>query len=312
MRSRNSSCVRPTTLDEVIAGARCAIPTAGCSAAAPISSSISGAASSRRRCSSTSTRVAELRAHQGRRADDRDRRRGHAGRACRASRRWCAHYPVVAQAAGFIAGPTHRNMGTVGGNLCLDTRCLFYNQSEWWRSANQPLPQDHRRHLSRRAQEPRRLLRHLQRRSRAGLADARRRGRSRRAGGHAHGAAPQHLYRLRPPGPADHARRWATASIICRCGRASSSPRCGRATRPACARPTTRSASAARSNIPVAGVAVALRREGDALADLRVAFTGTNPRPVLLRGHGRALRRPARRARVQAGSTSSCAIRSCR
>ena len=47
-----------------------------------------------------------------------------------------AHYPVVAQAAHFIAGPTHRNMGTVGGNLCLDTRCLFYNQSEWWRSAN--------------------------------------------------------------------------------------------------------------------------------------------------------------------------------
>ena len=27
-------------------------------------------------------------------------------------------------------------MGTVGGNLCLDTRCLFYNQSEWWRAAN--------------------------------------------------------------------------------------------------------------------------------------------------------------------------------
>ena len=38
------------------------------------------------------------------------------------------HYPVVAQAAAFIAGPTHRNMGTVGGNRCLDTRCLFYNQ----------------------------------------------------------------------------------------------------------------------------------------------------------------------------------------
>src|SRR5580692_7471374 len=46
------------------------------------------------------------------------------------------HYPVVAQAAACIAGPTHRNMGTVGGNLCLDTRCIFYNQSEWWRSAN--------------------------------------------------------------------------------------------------------------------------------------------------------------------------------
>ena len=46
------------------------------------------------------------------------------------------HYPVVAQAATHIAGPTHRNMGTVGGNLCLDTRCIFYNQSEWWRDAN--------------------------------------------------------------------------------------------------------------------------------------------------------------------------------
>jgi len=35
---------------------------------------------------------------------------------------------------------------------------------------------------------------------------------------------------------------------------------------------------------PVAGVAAALRREGDRLADLRVAITGTNPRPVLLEG----------------------------
>ena len=46
------------------------------------------------------------------------------------------HYPVVAQAAGSIAGPTHRNMGTVGGNICLDTRCIYYNQSDFWRSAN--------------------------------------------------------------------------------------------------------------------------------------------------------------------------------
>jgi 4-hydroxybenzoyl-CoA reductase subunit beta len=35
---------------------------------------------------------------------------------------------------------------------------------------------------------------------------------------------------------------------------------------------------------PVTGVAVALRREGETLADLRVAFTGTNPRPVRLAG----------------------------
>lgn len=45
-------------------------------------------------------------------------------------------YRAVSEAAGSVAGPTHRTYGTVGGNLCLDTRCLFYNQSEWWRSSN--------------------------------------------------------------------------------------------------------------------------------------------------------------------------------
>ena len=45
-------------------------------------------------------------------------------------------YRAVAEAAGSVAGPTHRAYATVGGNLCLDTRCLFYNQSEWWRSSN--------------------------------------------------------------------------------------------------------------------------------------------------------------------------------
>ncbi len=47
-----------------------------------------------------------------------------------------ARYPAVAEAAAVIAGPQHRKMGTVGGNLCLDTRCVYYNQSEWWRRAN--------------------------------------------------------------------------------------------------------------------------------------------------------------------------------
>ncbi|MBI5321219.1 4-hydroxybenzoyl-CoA reductase subunit beta [Bradyrhizobium sp.] len=47
-----------------------------------------------------------------------------------------ARYRALAQAAAAIAGPGHRTMGTVGGNLCLDTRCIYYNQSEWWRSAN--------------------------------------------------------------------------------------------------------------------------------------------------------------------------------
>jgi len=45
-------------------------------------------------------------------------------------------FPALMQAAASIAGPGHRALGTLGGNLCLDTRCIYYNQSEWWRSAN--------------------------------------------------------------------------------------------------------------------------------------------------------------------------------
>jgi len=43
------------------------------------------------------------------------------------------HYPVLTQAAATVASPVLRNMGTIGGNICLDTRCLWYNQSLTWR-----------------------------------------------------------------------------------------------------------------------------------------------------------------------------------
>jgi 4-hydroxybenzoyl-CoA reductase subunit beta len=43
------------------------------------------------------------------------------------------HYPVLTEAAATVASPVLRNMGTVGGNICLDTRCLWYNQSLPWR-----------------------------------------------------------------------------------------------------------------------------------------------------------------------------------
>lgn len=45
-------------------------------------------------------------------------------------------YRALAQAAKAIAAHGHRTMATIGGNLCLDTRCIYYNQSEWWRNAN--------------------------------------------------------------------------------------------------------------------------------------------------------------------------------
>ncbi len=45
------------------------------------------------------------------------------------------HAPALASAAGQVAGPQLRNVGTLGGNLCLDTRCTYYNQTRFWRQA---------------------------------------------------------------------------------------------------------------------------------------------------------------------------------
>jgi len=45
------------------------------------------------------------------------------------------HAPSLATAAGLVAGPQLRNMGTLGGNICLDTRCTYYNQTFFWRQA---------------------------------------------------------------------------------------------------------------------------------------------------------------------------------
>ncbi|HEY5028772.1 MAG TPA: FAD binding domain-containing protein, partial [Candidatus Angelobacter sp.] len=42
-------------------------------------------------------------------------------------------YRVLHEAAMTVASPILRNMGTLGGNICLDTRCVWYNQSLQWR-----------------------------------------------------------------------------------------------------------------------------------------------------------------------------------
>jgi len=47
-----------------------------------------------------------------------------------------ARAPALGEAARCAAAPTHRGAATLGGNLCQDTRCVFYNQSEWWRASN--------------------------------------------------------------------------------------------------------------------------------------------------------------------------------
>ncbi len=45
------------------------------------------------------------------------------------------YYPGLATAAGLVSSPQLRNMGTIGGNVCVDTRCNYYNQSFEWRKA---------------------------------------------------------------------------------------------------------------------------------------------------------------------------------
>ena len=193
------------------------------------------------------------------------------------------HYPVLAQAAGHIAGPTQRNMGTVGGNLCLDTRCIFYNQSEWWRTANH--------HCLKTTG----TVCHVAPKSR-GVCFATFSGDLAPAllalgadvdiaGSAGKRSIPLNKLYI------GFARQDVPVSETQGDGKFYLSLRPGEIVTAVRAKNTPGLRSAydkirIRKSIeyPVAGVAVALRRAGDTLADLRVAFTGTNPRPVLLEG----------------------------
>jgi 4-hydroxybenzoyl-CoA reductase beta subunit len=54
------------------------------------------------------------------------------------------HFPALTDAARLIGAPSIQHVrGTVGGNLCLQTRCLYYNQSAFWRSGRPPCHKDH-------------------------------------------------------------------------------------------------------------------------------------------------------------------------
>jgi len=193
------------------------------------------------------------------------------------------YYPVVAQAAAHIAGPTHRNMGTVGGNLCLDTRCIFYNQSEWWRSANN--------HCLKTTG----TICHVAPKSR-GVCFATFSGDlapallaldaeidiAGPAGRRTMPLADLYIGYARQDEPMTETRGDGKHFLSLRPGEFVAAARVKNT-------PGLRSAYdkiRIRRSIeyPVTGVAVALRREGDKLADLRVAFTGTNPRPVRLAG----------------------------
>ncbi len=48
------------------------------------------------------------------------------------------HFPVLSQTVPLLSTPQLQNMGTVGGNLCLDTRCYYYNQSVFLKKRWEP------------------------------------------------------------------------------------------------------------------------------------------------------------------------------
>jgi 4-hydroxybenzoyl-CoA reductase subunit beta len=43
-------------------------------------------------------------------------------------------YPLLTQAASAVASPQIRNKATIGGNICLNSRCWFFNRSPFWRA----------------------------------------------------------------------------------------------------------------------------------------------------------------------------------
>jgi 4-hydroxybenzoyl-CoA reductase subunit beta len=188
------------------------------------------------------------------------------------------HYRALAEAAEAVASPTTRSIATLGGNLCLQTRCIYYNQSEWWRRSNNyclkhggdvchVAPQGQRCHAAFSGDIAPALMvldaeveiagRNMQRR-RVKLTDFY------REDGRAHLAldADEILIcvHLPPnPPPSSYGKVRVRGAI----------------------------------DFPLAGVAVALAIDGERLSQLRVGITGTNSRPFLLKGAdallGRAL-----------------------
>jgi 4-hydroxybenzoyl-CoA reductase subunit beta len=185
-------------------------------------------------------------------------------------------YRAVAQAAATIAGPGHRVLATIGGNLCLDTRCIYYNQSEWWRHANDyclkhggeichVAPQGQRCHAAFTGDLAPALLALAAEVEIAGL-DSRRRiplGELYVEDGRAHlKLADDELvvavHLPADPPPSAYAKARVRGAI----------------------------------DYPLAGVAAALRAAGGTVQSLRIALTGTNSRPFVVAGIDALIGRP--------------------
>jgi 4-hydroxybenzoyl-CoA reductase subunit beta len=187
-------------------------------------------------------------------------------------------YAAIAEAAHAVAGPAHRSVATLGGNLCLDTRCVFYNQSTWWRATNRyclkrggdtchVAPQGKRCHAAFSGDLAPALLAldaeielvASRGTRRVALADLYRED----GAAHLTLGADEVLARvLVPAPPAGLASGYRKATVR------------------------------GAVDFPLAGVACALVVRDGALARLRVAITGTNARPFVLAGTDAFLGRP--------------------
>ena len=194
-----------------------------------------------------------------------------------------AEDPVIAgrhaalrEAAASVAAPGHRRLATIGGNLCLQTRCIYFNQSAWWRAANgaclksggevcHVAPEGKRCHAAFSGDVAPALI----------ALDA----------------------EIEIAGPSGR-RRVACADLYHEEGRAHLRLDPGEIlTAIEVATSTDRTGylkeRVRRSfDFPLAGVAIACRVEHGGLSALRVAVTGTNSRPLLIDGTAALLGRP--------------------
>ena len=179
-----------------------------------------------------------------------------------------SRHAALHAAAASVAAPGHRRLGTVGGNLCLQTRCIYFNQSAWWRAANgaclksggevcHVAPEGERCHAAFSGDLAPALI----------ALDA----------------------EIEIAGPGGR-RRVACADLYHEEGRAHL-----RLAADELVTAIEVPASAARSgylkerirrsfDFPLAGVAIACRTEGGRLNALRISVTGTNSRPLLIDG----------------------------
>ena len=178
-----------------------------------------------------------------------------------------ADYPAVAQATLQVAGPNHRAAATLGGNLCQDTRCIFLNQSEWWRKGNGYC-------LKYRGDKCHVVVK------------------SDRCHAAYHGDVAPVLMVLGAEAviaTRGAVRRAKVADLYREDGAAHLTLAPGEALAAVALPPSARwCAGYAKVRVrdaidfPLAGVAAALRRDGDRIAELRVAVTGVNSAPLMV------------------------------